>query len=79
MRVVWVSQGAHEEANVVIGKLLAAKLVVAKDGSWTLIGSEGRRTGAKATSVGHAKLAVLVALKEALQVGISEVDQAAKL
>jgi hypothetical protein len=76
MRVEWVTRGNHNEASFVVGSILSVKLVVARDGSWAVIGDEGRKTGAKAMSVGMGKRAALEALKELLQTGILEVDKA---
>jgi hypothetical protein len=76
MRVEWVTRGNLNEASFVVGSVLTVKLVVARDGSWAVIGDEGRKTGAKAMSVGMAKKAALEALKELLQTGIVEVDKA---
>jgi hypothetical protein len=74
MRVAWVTQGTHEEAALTMAGLLSIKLVVARDGSWAVTGSEGRLTGGKATSIGHAKQAALLALKERLEAAAAEID-----
>jgi hypothetical protein len=76
MRVEWVTRGNHNEASCIVGRILSVKLVVARDGSWAVVGDEGRKTGAKAMSVGMAKKAALEALKEVLQNGIAEIDKA---
>ena len=55
---------------------MLAKLVVARDGSWALVGSQGRKPGAKAASIGHAKLAAIEALKQTLQTAIGDLDTA---
>jgi len=76
MRVEWVTRGSNSEASVIIGNILSVKLVVARDGSWAVVGDEGRKIGARAMSVGMGKTAALEALKELLQTGIVEVDEA---
>lgn len=64
------------EATVIIAGTLTAKLVVAKDGSWAIVGDQGRTTGAKAMSVGMAKRAALEALRDLLQTGVSDLERA---
>jgi hypothetical protein len=76
MRVEWVTRGSNHEASFIVGSVLSVKLVVARDGSWAVIGDEGRKVGARAMSVGMGKTAALEALKELLQTGIVEVDAA---
>jgi hypothetical protein len=76
MRVEWVRRGDHNEASLIVGNILSVKLVVARDGSWAVVGDEGRKVGARAMSVGMGKTAALEALKELLQTGIVEVEQA---
>lgn len=79
MNLKWVTQGTHEEAQIIIGGLMSAKLVVARDGSWALVGSQGRKPGAKAASMGHAKLAALEALRQTLQTAIGDIDAAMRV
>lgn len=73
MRIAWVQQGTHEEATVSMMGIVSARLVVARDGSWSLMSREGRVTGGKAMSNGHAKQAALVALREALETCANEI------
>ena len=76
MRVEWVTRGNNNEASFIVGRVLSVKLVVARDGSWAVVGDEGRKVGARAMSVGMGKTAALEALKELLQTGIVEVEAA---
>jgi hypothetical protein len=78
MRIAWVTQGTHDEAAITMAGLLSAKLVVARDGSWSVTGREGRLSGGKAMSTGFAKQAALLALKELLQAAAVEIDSALK-
>ncbi|HKU41236.1 MAG TPA: hypothetical protein VJR89_23900 [Polyangiales bacterium] len=75
MRVVWAPRGAHEEADITLAGVFSAKLIVARDGSWSVVGSEGRRSG-KAMSAGHAKRAAIDALKELCEASARELDLA---
>jgi hypothetical protein len=79
MEIAWSAQGSHQEASVTMAGLFTAKLVVARDGSWSLLGPDGRKTtGGKAMSVGHAKQAALTALKEVLEACVHELGAALK-
>jgi hypothetical protein len=79
MKIDWVTQGLHEEAAISMQGIISARLVVARDGSWMMFSRDGRVTGGKALSVGHAKQAAFTGLLETLEGCIRELEAARKL